>query len=307
MKELDLSVVIINFNTKDITETCLKSVLLSTKNIQYEVILVDNGSSDGSGASLGKFNTQFNNFELVKNRENFGFAKANNQGIKKAKGRYILFLNSDTIVKDNVLGEMVTWFDENPEIGIATCGLRNEDGTIQGTGGFEPTLLRVFSWMTIEDLPGVRTLIKPFHPHQNKSFLKNDTFYEAKQELDWVTGAFLLARREVIEKIGGWDEGYFMYTEDTDLCFRAKKAGWKVVYNPKWSITHLGGKSSTREFPILSEFESIKIFYKKHYPAWQYPLLRLFLKTGAAWRMLVLGILEGRQAANTYAKALKQI
>lgn len=96
-----------------------------------------------------------------------------------------------------------------------------------------------------------------------------------------------------------------MYTEDTDFCYRAKKAGWRVVYLPKWSITHFGGASSTSEFSIVSEFKGIKLFYKKHYPLWQYPLLRLFLKIGAALRMLVLGIIYGKEARATYANAFK--
>lgn len=261
---VDLSVVIVNYKTEKLTEECVKSVKKFTKEIKYEVIVIDNSVN------------------------NLGFAGGNNVGIKKSKGRYVLLLNSDTLIHDNVLGEMAAWMDENPKIGIATCALKNVDGSLQGTGGYFPTLLRVFSWMTIQDLPFVDNIIKPFHPMKEKSFVRGDSFYQKIREVDWVTGAFMMIRKEVVDDIGWLDEGYFMYTEDTDFCFRAKEKGWRVVYNPKWSITHFGGKSSTREFPILSEFKGVKIFYKKHYPKWQYPILRFFLKLGSLWRILLI-------------------
>lgn len=306
MEKIDLSIVIVNFNTKELTINCVKSVLKHTKKINYEIIVVDNGSKDGS---IGGFKTiKSNRVFPIDNKKNLGFSAGNNAGIKKSKGRYVLLLNSDTVVKDNVLGEMTAWMDKNVEVGIASCALRNEDGSLQGTGGYFPSLIRVISWMSIEDLPLVSRVIKPFHPMQTKSFFKDRNFYSKYREFDWLTGAFMFIRREVLSEIGTFDENYFMYTEDTDFCFRAKAAGWRVVYNPRWSIIHLGGKSSkTREFPILSEFKGIKTFYKKHYPKWQYPIAAFFLKFGALWRMVVLGILEGKEAATIYAKAYKQI
>lgn len=293
--QTDLSIVIVNYNTKELTLSCIESIKKNTREIKYEMIVVDNGSQKDQRIDGSIFNDR-----------NLGFSKANNIGIRKAKGRYILLLNSDTLLHDNVLGEMVEWMEENQKIGIATCALKNKDGSLQGTGGYFPNLLRVFSWMTIQDLPYIDTIIKPFHPMKEKSLFRNDQFYKIERELDWVTGAFMMIRRKVVDQITGLDEDYFMYTEDTDFCFRARKAGWKVVYNPKWSITHLGGKSSTKEFPLLSEYKGLKTFYKKHYPGWQYPILRFLLKIGALWRMVFLGILEGGEAFRVYAKAFKQ-
>ncbi len=295
----DLSIVIVNFNTKELTLNCIDSIKSFTRNIKYEVILVENSTKDEIQKCEG--------VKILRNKENVGYSKANNQGIKTATGRYTLLLNSDTLIQDNVLGEMVNWLDENEKIGVATCTLKNEDGSVQGTGGYFPTLTRVFSWMTIQDLLFVDKIIKPFHPSKEKSFAKNDDFYKKEKELDWVTGAFMMIRTKVIDEVGGLDEGYFMYTEDTDFCFRAKQHGWKVIYNPKWSITHFGGKSSTtREFPIISEYKGVKTFYKKHYPAWQFPILRLLLKIGALGRMMVLGILEGSESFKIYAKAFTE-
>ncbi len=297
--QIDLSIVIVNYNTKELTLSCIESIKKNTHKIRYEIIVVDNGSEEELGI-------RDEELKMVRNRKNLGFAKANNQGIELSKGRYVLLLNSDTLIHDNVLGEMVGWMGENPKIGIATCALKNKDGSLQGTGGYFPSLLRVFSWMTIQDFPFVDYFIKPFHPTKEKSFSKNDKFYSESKELDWVTGAFMMIRRGVVDEIGYLDEEYFMYTEETDFCFRAKKKGWKVFYNPKWSITHLGGASSTKEFPILSEYKNIKLFYRKHYPKWQYPILRFLLKVGALGRIVVLGTMRGGENAKIYAKAFKQ-
>src|SRR3972149_7537610 len=164
--QIDLSIVIVNYNTKELTLSCIDSIKKSTQKIRYEIIVVDNGSQKDQRIDDSIFNSK-----------NLGFSKANNIGIKKAKGKYIRRLNSDTLLHDNVLEEMVEWMEENQKIGIATCALKNKDGSLQGTGGYFPTLLRVFSWMTIQDLPCVDTIIKPFHPMKEKSPFKNDQFY----------------------------------------------------------------------------------------------------------------------------------
>lgn len=265
MEALDLSIVIVNFNTPDLTRDCVISVQKNTKGIKYEIILIDNS------------------------KVNRGFTGGNNLGMKRAKGRYVLLLNNDTVIHDNVFGEMVKWMDKHSEVGVATCALKNKDGSAQTTGGYFPNLWRAFAWMVIQDIPLIAGLFKQFHPYKNQNKV---------YELDWVTGAFLFTRREVIENIGVLDKDYFMYTEDVDFCYRAKRTGWKVMFVPNHGITHLGGASSGREFPILSEFRGVKMFYRKHYPKWQYPLLRLILKIGAFWRIFVFG--------KTYVKAFSE-
>lgn len=298
---MDLSIVITSFNTENLLKECIESIVKHTKGIKYEVIVVDNASSDGSVAAAKRLKVK-----VIESKENLGFTKGNNLGIEAAKGKYILLLNSDTLISDNTLGEIISYMNANPRVGVATCALKNKDGSLQGTGGYFPTLIRVFSWMTIGDIPFVDLIIKPFHPMHEKSLFKGDGFYKKEKDLDWVTGAFLLGRREVFEQNKGLDEDYFMYGEDVDFCFKAKKRGWKVKYLPQFSITHYGGASSTREFPLLSEYKGIKIFYKKHYPSWQYPILRILLKIGSLGRMVVLGLLEGGESAKIYAKAFGQ-
>ena len=293
------SIVILNYNTKDITLNCIDSIVKNTKKLNYEIILVDNGSTDGSVGEFKKLKTKIKNLIFIDNKKNLGFSKGNNIGIKKAKGEYVLLLNSDTIVKGNAISELSLWMDKHVYVGISSCKLLNEDGSVQGTGGYFPTLLRVLSWMSIEDIPGVEKLIKSFHPHFR--------FYSKQQEVDWLTGAFLFVRKQVFEEVGALDEDYFMYTEDTDFCFRAKRAGWKIMYLPKWSIVHLGGKSSNKEYPIVSEFKSVKLFYEKHYPEWQMPFLIVFLKMGALLRMIAYIVLLRKEGVITYAKAFSAV
>ena len=300
--KMDLSIIIVSFNTKNLLLTCIKSIFEYTKGINFEIIVVDNGSKDRSAAAAMNLGAK-----VIENKENLGFAKANNQGFKISNGRYILFLNSDTRIYDNVLGEMVPWMSLNSEAGVATCALKNKNGSLQATGGYFPTLPRVFSWMTIQDIPFVDSVIKPFHPYHSKSFLfRGDSFYKTKKELGWVTGAFFMTRKDILEQVGGWDEDFFMYVEEVDLCFRIKKLGYKIWYLPKWSITHYGGASGkTGGSSIISEYSGIKKFYRKHYPFWQFPILRLILKIGAIGRIILFGILEGKGSAKIYAKAFK--
>jgi hypothetical protein len=327
---VDLSIIIVNFNTKDLTREGIDSIVKTTKEINLEIIVVDNASKDSSVAMLEEYsrklatrpkfasqsevfrrdigdNSHEPTLRLIKNRTNFGFAKGNNQGIKKARGRYILLLNTDTKLSSNVLGEMISWMDKNPKVGVASCALRNKDGSLQGTGGHFPDLFRVFAWMFfLEDIPLLDRLIKPFHPmHGLSPFYKGEGLFTHTKQQDWVTGAFFLTRKKVLDEVGFLDEDYFMYMEEVDLCYRIKKSDWQVWYLPDWSIVHYGAASSTAEFPILSEYKSMKLFYKKHKSSWQFPVLRIFLKGGALARLVIFGLLRGGDAAKTYAKAYK--
>lgn len=302
MRKIELSIVIVSFNTKKYLRLCLDSVFLNLKGLSSEVIVVDNGSSDGSVSFLEKL-AKIGKIRFIKNSENKGFAAGNNAAISKARGQYILLLNSDTLIQDDIFTPLIPYLAKHSEAGIVSIKLLNKDGSIQGNGGYFPTLIRVFSWMIIQDLPFVDFFIKPFHPLKAKNFWTNRRFYDKERDLDWVTGAFFLVRREVFDEVGLMDEEYFMYTEETDFCYRAKKKGWKVRYIPNLSIIHYGGISGSKEFSVLSEYKGVKRFYKKHYPSWNYPFLILFLKLGALMRMFIMGILEGREAFITYGKA----
>ncbi len=303
---MDLSIVILSYNTKTVLKDCIDSILKNSLGLSYEIIVVDNASKDGSVAMLSSFVRKEKRVRFILNKVNVGFAAGNNQGISVAKGKVVLLLNSDTLVNDNCLGEMVSWLERHKDVGAMSPALKNKDASFQGTGGYFPTLVRVFLWMFfLDDIPFMDFFIKPYHPmHAQSPFYKGTRNYLHASEIDWITGAFMMIRKEALEEVGGLDEDYFMYVEDTDLCFRIKKAGWRIWYKPQWNIVHLGGASSTSEFPIISEFKGLRLFYKKNMPSWQYPVVIFFLKCGALLRIILFGLFKGKDSAKTYAKAL---
>lgn len=307
---LDLSIIILSYNTEKLLTECLDSIYKLTKGITFEVIVVDNASSDNSLEQIEKLAKKYQTIDLIANNKNLGFAKANNLAIKRAKGRYLLLLNSDTLIKVNMLPEILYWMDGHPKVGIASCALKNADGSLQPTGGYFPTLFKIFSWMFfLDDLPLIDRLVKPYHPlHEESFFYQGKGLFKKVVERDWVTGAFFLVRREVVEKVGFLDENYFMYVEEVDFCFRAKKTGWQVWFLPEWSIIHIGrASSSDNSFPIISEYQGLKVFYKKHMPHWQYNFLRLFLKIGSIFRILLFILLGKFKRSRIYVQAIKAI
>ncbi len=297
----DLSIIIVNYNTKKLLLECLDSIQKCTTGLVYEVIIVDNASDDGSVVSIHKINhKRRNKIKVIANKHNLGFTGANNQGLKEAKGEFLLLLNSDTLILDNVLKNMVDWMRDNQKVGISSCSLSNKDGSYQPSGGWFPSILKVFAWMFfLEDIPFLDRLIKPFHPHYQKK--TKSTIFQ-----DWVTGAFFMIRRAVVEEVGYLDEDYFMYVEEVDYCFRAKKYGWKVALVPQGQIIHYGGGSSGGEFTLHSELKNIKLFYQKNYPKIIYPLLLLFLKLGSLFRAVLYSVFDFKKA-KIYAKAFYQI
>ena len=200
---------------------------------------------------------------------------------------------------------MVFWMDRHKKVGVSGCSLRNRDGSVQASGGYFPSLINFFSWMFfIDDIPFLEKIIKPFHLSHSLLPLCKDKRHFFRQR-DWLTGAFFLIRKEVIESVGLLDEDYFMYTEDVDYCYRVKKMGWKIIYLPRWSIIHLGGGSATNEFSLVSEFQGIKTFFQKNKPEWQLPIIRLFLKGGALARFFLWSVLQRKGLVKIYAKAFK--
>lgn len=295
-KEVKVSIVIVNYKTKELTWKCIQSVIDHTNDVSYEIIVVDNDSNDESVNMLQKLHKE-NKINLIISDTNLGFAGGNNLGIKIAKGKYVLLLNSDTEVSSDAISRMSDWMDKHDNVGIATCALHGADGVLQSPGGSFPSLAKVFSWMTIEDLPFVDKLIRPFHA---KSFLT-----DTPVQFDWVTGTFFLIRSEVLDEIGVLDEDFFMYTEEVDYCYRARKSGWEIFYVPLWHIIHYGKASSSNEFALLHEFKGIKLFYKKHYPKWQHGLVSLFIKIGSLLRLIAFELIGKPEISKIYVKAFK--
>jgi len=300
---MQLSIIIVNYNTAEFIKGCVNSIIKRVNNLDYEIIVVDNASTDASLSLLRNFRRRLKNFKLIENKENLGFGRANNKGLALSKGKYVLFLNSDTLLMDSFFPNLILALEKNPNLGALSVSLRNPDGSLQLNGGYFPNLFRVFTWMFLLDhFPIISSLLKPFHHYpkiQGESF-----FNPVGYQVDWVTGAFLMGKRDIFKKIGGFDEDFFMYAEDLDICFRVKREGFDVMLFPDYFIIHFGGKSSNSEFPIIAEYNSIKIFFKKHGNIFEYPLILILLYLGAFIRLMLFTIIGRRTKARAYAKIL---
>lgn len=294
---MDLSVIIVNWNTKKLFEDCLSSIYKFTKGVNFEVIVVDNASEDDSVQMVVK---KFPQVKLIKNNQNLGFAKANNQGIKVAKGDYVALLNSDTYLVENALKKLVEAAEAKNNEAVISPLLLNENRTIQQSVGFFPDLPQVFFWMSfLDDLP-FGQLLKPYH-------VDHDSFYQQEQEVDWVTGAAILIPREVIKKAGPLNEKIFMYGEDVEWCFRIKKAGFNIYLNPQAKIVHIG-RGSFKKIPtkaFVGEYQGVKFFYGQYKGTLALQIARIFLKIGALLRIIVFSALGRRELAKSYVEAFK--
>ena len=292
-----LSIIIVSYNTADLTLNCLKSIIQDKglAQIDYEIIVVDNNSSDDSLTKINQFKTDIKtkkniSLKLIINKTNHGFGKANNQGLKIASGNYILFLNSDTLILHSAISQSLDWLCSHPESSICTAQLLNHDKTIQASGGFFPNLANIFTWcLSLDDLPLVNKIIKPIHPHTPQFYTK-DKFYLSDHRQDWVTGAFFLTRKPLLDKVNGFDENYFMYGEELELAYRIHQI---TPNNQVWyligpQIIHFGRASAVKKLdPILNEYKGFLSFFKKHKPKWQYPLVKVLLKINALIRSII--------------------
>lgn len=294
---LDLSVIIVSYNTRNILHDCLKSLYKNTP-LKFEVIIVDNASTDGSIEMIKK---NFPKVRLIVNKENKGFGGGNNQGSKIAKSDYLLLLNSDTVIKDDAIAKTLNYAKSQKNLGAISCQLLNKDGSIQPSGGYFPNLANLITWQFgLDDLPIVgsiiQNLIKPVHPKLS--------FYTGPKKMDWVTGAFTIIPTKIYKQVGGFDEKIFMYAEELELCYRIKKRGYEVRYYPKFSITHLGGKSGGTKLALQSEIKGIKYFFTKHRQAWQLPLVNLVFLIGSSLRYLAFGIILRNEKGQIYKQAI---
>jgi GT2 family glycosyltransferase len=248
----DLSIIVVNWNTCRLLEACLQSVEAARHDLSVEVFVVDNGSTDGS---VDLVRQRFPAVELIANASNRGFSAANNQAVERARGRYLLLLNSDAAVETDALPTLVAYADEHPEAGVIGPKLLNPDGTLQPSGGRFPTPAS-----TVASLLGMNWLTG--RPHYGT---KRD--YDRPAEVDEVSGAAMLIRRGVIDQIGGLDEGFAWGYEDVDFCLRARRAGWRVSYVPAARVVHQWG-ASQRLAPaptILKAIAGRRRYFEKHY------------------------------------------
>ena len=309
-----LSIIIVSYNTAELTIQTINSVLRSATQSQLladrtQIIVVDNNSADDSVQQLLKLSRREPSITVLKNKTNLGFAKANNQGIKLAQGKYLLLLNSDTIVQNQAVQKLVDTFEattaDNPtadlssyhgqldRLGILAATLVNQDGTHQPQGGSFPSLLTVaIQMLLLDDLPLIGKYL-PSTQHtgwgQSASLPKQTSKLIKK---DWVGGTALMIRRQVLTEVGPLDENIFMYGEDTELCMRAADHHWDSAIHPTALVTHLGSASSSSRSALVGEFKAYQYIWSKHKPAWQRPVLTLLLWLGCYLRLLIFGTIK---------------
>lgn len=253
---MKLSIIIVSWNVKKVLIDCLGSIEENPASEPFEVLVVDNASSDGTVESV---RNKFPEVVVIANSQNLGFAAANNQGIEKSQSEYILLLNPDTIIHSDSLDILIEFMDKNEDVGICGPQLLNQDGTIQSSARYFPTFRGVLYRHTVIRYLGL-------FKNEYKKWLMKNFDHKTKMDVDQVMGAALMIRQSIIEDIGVMDEQFFMYYEEVDLCFRIKQAGWRVVFMPEVVITHLGSQSSG-QIPVKKQMMAITSllkFFRKH-------------------------------------------
>ena len=255
---MDLTIIIVNYNVKEFLEQSINSIQKSCKDVQYEIVVVDNASTDGS---VGFIRSAFPDIKLITNTDNKGFAAANNQAIKLAQGNFILLINPDTIVQEDTFSVIINFFKDHPDCGMVGCKIMNPDGSLQlACRRSFPT-----PWIAFTKISGLSKVFpkSKLFGRYNLTYLDPDEIYEVEA----ISGSFMFFRRDVIHDVGYLDESFFMYGEDLDWCFRIREAGWKIFYVPETKIIHFKGESSKKSDTdlILQFYRAMKLFVEKHY------------------------------------------
>ncbi|MDP3941287.1 MAG: glycosyltransferase family 2 protein [bacterium] len=280
-----VSIIILSYNTKSLLRECLTAIFSTLRSFSFEVIVFDNASKDDS---VHMVKTEFPRVIVKTSDENLGFAKGINLASCSAKGEYLLFLNSDAVLLDNKLKEMIVKLEVDKKIAVIGGNLLSDDNTTSAPYGSFYNLAEVFRLL--------------FYGKKSRPALKQDF-----SSVDWVSGGYMLIRNEVFVKSGGFDVGFFMYIEDMELCYRLKKDGYSVYYFMDARARHVGQGSSNRTFAIVNIYRGLLFFYKKHKARWQFFVVQLLLFTKA-----IVGIFGGIVTGNkylreTYFQALKVV
>ncbi len=272
---MELSIIIVNYNVKEFLQNLVHSLQKAVSIINHEIIVVDNASDDGSVEFIRE---KFPQITLIVNQTNLGFSKANNAALKIAKGKFILLINPDTIVSEDTITKMIEFLNEHPDAGLAGCKILNPDGSLQ------LACRRSFPgpWTSFCKVTGLSTLFP-----KSKLFAKYNLTYldeNSTYEVDAISGSFMMMKREAYEKVGGFDEQFFMYGEDLDLCYRIQKNGYKVYYYPGTQIIHYKGESTKRS--SLDEtnifYDAMHLFVKKHFSSFY--LAEIILRSAIGFR-----------------------
>ncbi len=298
---IDLSIVIVSWNVRDLLQRCLESIYASvarpagddsrSQGVECEISVVDNASIDGS---VGMVRDRFPEIQVVANRANRGFPAANNQGIELSRGRYVLLLNPDTEVMGDALRALTVFADRHQTVGMIGPQLLNPDGSVQPSRRRFPSLAIAFiesTWLQPKvstcGSPGLsRCLTAPTHRMLERYYLA-DRAADLVQDVDWITGAAMFARRKAIDDVGLMDEGFFMYSEELDWCRRFRENGWRIVYLPEAQIVHHIGKSSEQVVAARHiHFQTSKVrYFRKYHGNLAAEALRWRLMAGYLWQL----------------------
>ena len=296
MPLVDFTVIIVSYNTVEMTLNCLRNVEASEGPVTKQVMVIDNASADGSAERIAR---EFPSVRLIANAENVGFARANNQAITEGIGRYVLLLNSDAFVPPDALRKTIAFMDAHPECGISGGRIVDEHGRLQPSARFWPTPLNTFLSRT-----GLGRVFPWVRPIDDMSW-----DHRSVRACDWVPGCYFVVRGEVIDKVGLFDPHYFLYFEEVDLCMAAKRAGWAVLFDPDVEIIHIGG-ASAKNLGDLNEagrqiedirLESEFMFYRKNY-GFRCALAGLGLTWFADLLLMAKGVLKPTRSASVSAR-----
>lgn len=254
----ELSIIVVSYNVRDLLLNCIKSIINTVANIDYEIIIVDNASDDGSAAAVREAFTQL---QVIANRENLGFASANNQGYAVSKGEFLLLLNPDTVAKPNAIKTVVDFLRKTPDAGMAACRLLNPDGSLQ---------------KSIRPLPSIKEQILRallldhflYRGYWNTTYYRSHSF-----AIGYCTGAYMMIRREALSEMHLLSPEFFMYSEEKDLALRLRKRGWKTYFVPFGEVIHYGEQSTSQtEEKMFLELQrsQVKFFWRhyKNFHAW---------------------------------------
>ncbi len=278
MSEVKLSVVIVSWNVCDLLEKCLYSLLNTQQNIDFEIIVVDNGSSDGT---VWMVKDKYPNIKLIANEDNQGFARGCHQGADKAIGDFLLFLNDDIIVFDNTLSKTVEYFKNTQNVGVLGTKILNSDKTIQES---------VRSFPSFYDQFIILSKLHNFWPRLLLKYLRKDFDYTKIQNVDQVMGAYFLTSKNIWNSFGGFDKNFYIWYEEVDFCKRLHDQGLEIVYYSDASIIHHGGASfkQLRALPEQKMLNKSLLYYaKKHFSNLEYLLLNLFIPINLIFTFLV--------------------
>lgn len=287
-----LSIIVLTYNSSKYISNCLESIIekysTEIKSNVIELIIADNESSDATIKTAEKYN-KFG-VKIVNNNKNLGFAKGNNEAVKKTHGRYILFINPDTELIYGSLPEMVDIFEKDDLLGVVGGKMVDFNGKNELSCGKEYSLLRTFFLAAgLDSVCGNR-----FSPNRQR-------------EVDSVSGGFMIVRASLFEKLHGFDENFFMYIEDIEFCLRVKKVGYRVMFSPAATIKHLGQGSSNKSFAIANIYKGLLYLYKKHHSRFSYVVVKLLLVAKARVLVLTGKMLDNKNLTATYVDALKNI